>query len=48
MEQLLLNWQLGRDLATRKIEEKWETGIVEQVSFDLQNVKGFQQEINGI
>lgn len=44
-EQLLFNWQLGRDLATRKIEEKWGNGIVEQVSLDLQaefpKAKGF-------
>lgn len=44
-EQLLFNWQLGRDLVTRKAEEKWGNGIVEQVSLDLQNefpnVKGF-------
>lgn len=36
-EQLLFNWQLGRDLVTRRIEEKWGAGIVEQVSLDLQN-----------
>ena len=44
-EQLLFNWQLGRDIATRKIEEKWGSGIVEQISLDLQaefpNAKGF-------
>lgn len=44
-EQLLFNWQLGRDLVVRKAEEKWGSGIVEQVSLDLQNefpnVKGF-------
>ena len=44
-EQLLFNWQLGRDLATRKVEEKWGNGIVEQVSLDLQaefpKAKGF-------
>lgn len=44
-EQLLFNWQLGRDLAERKAEEKWGSGIVEQVSLDLQaefpDVKGF-------
>lgn len=44
-EQLLFNWMLGRDLVTRKAEEKWGTGIVEQVSLDLQNefpnIKGF-------
>ena len=44
-EQLLFNWQLGRDLVIRKAEEKWGAGIVEQISLDLQaefpNVKGF-------
>ena len=35
-EQLLFNWQLGRDLVMRKTEEKWGSGIVEQVSLDLQ------------
>lgn len=44
-EQLMFNWVLGKDLATRKIDEKWGTGIVEQVSLDLQNefpsAKGF-------
>ena len=44
-EQLLFNWQLGRDLVARKAEEKWGNGIVEQVSLDLQaefpNMKGF-------
>ena len=44
-EQLLFNWQLGRDLVVRKAEEKWGSGIVEQVSLDLQaefpGAKGF-------
>lgn len=44
-EQLLFNWQLGRDLVLRKAEEKWGTRIVEQLSLDLQaefpNAKGF-------
>jgi len=44
-EQLLFNWQLGRDLVVRKAEEKWGNGIVEQVSLDLQaafpEAKGF-------
>lgn len=44
-EQLLFNWQLGRDLAVRKVEEKWGNGIVEQLSLDLRNefpdIKGF-------
>lgn len=34
-EQLLFNWQLGRDLVIRKAEERWGTGVVEQVSLDL-------------
>ena len=44
-EQLLFNWQLGRDLVVRKAEEKWGSGIVNQVSLDLQaefpGAKGF-------
>ena len=44
-EQLRFNWELGRDLVTRKAEEKWGAGVVEQVSFDLQSAfpesKGF-------
>ena len=35
-EQLIFNWQLGRDLVTRKAEEQWGTGVVEQLSMDLQ------------
>lgn len=34
-EQLLFNWQLGRDLVIRKVEERWGAGVVEQVSFDM-------------
>lgn len=34
-EQLLFNWQLGRDLVTRKAEERWGTGVVEKVSLDM-------------
>ena len=44
-EQLQFNWQLGRDLVVRKAEERWGSGIVEQVSLDLQaefpEAKGF-------
>lgn len=44
-EQLLFNWQLGRDLVTRKAEERWGAGVVEQLSLDLQSAfpesKGF-------
>ena len=45
MKKNLFNWQLGRDLVVRKAEEKWGTGIVNQVSLDLQaefpETKGF-------
>lgn len=34
-EQLLFNWQLGRDLVMRKAEERWGAGVVEQLSLDL-------------
>ena len=44
-EQLLFNWQLGRDLVIRRAEEKWGKGVVEQVSLDMQaafpEVRGF-------
>ena len=44
-EQLLFNWELGRDLVVRKAEERWGTGVVEQVSLDLKtefpDAKGF-------
>ncbi|MBO4913121.1 MAG: DUF1016 domain-containing protein, partial [Butyrivibrio sp.] len=44
-EQLLFNWQLGRDLVVKKTEEKWGSGIINQVSLDLQaefpEAKGF-------
>lgn len=36
-EKLLFNWQLGRDLVQKKAEERWGSGVVEQVSLDLQN-----------
>ena len=35
VEQLNFNWQLGRDLVTRKAEERWGAGVVEQISLDL-------------
>ena len=35
-EKLLFNWQLGRDLVRKKAEERWGSGVVEQVSLDLQ------------
>lgn len=44
-EKLQFNWQLGRDLVLKKAEERWGTGVVEQVSLDLHaefpNDKGF-------
>ena len=44
-EQLLFNWQLGRDLVVRRAEEHWGAGVVEQVSLDLKSAfpkaKGF-------
>ncbi len=35
-EKLRFNWELGRDLVIRKAEERWGSGVVEQVSLDLQ------------
>ena len=35
-EQLIFNWQLGRDLVIRKVKERWGAGVVEQISLDLQ------------
>ncbi|MCM1452369.1 MAG: PDDEXK nuclease domain-containing protein [Clostridium sp.] len=35
-EKLLWNWHTGRDLVRRKAEENWGSGIVEQLSLDLQ------------
>ncbi|MBR1564510.1 MAG: DUF1016 family protein [Paludibacteraceae bacterium] len=44
-EKLLFNWELGCDLVQKKAEERWGTGVVEQVSLDLQrefpNAEGF-------
>ena len=44
-EKLAFNWSLGRDLEIRKAEEKWGSGVVEQLSLDLQEAfpldKGF-------
>ena len=36
-EKLLFNWQLGRDLVQKKVEERWGAGVVEQVSLDLKH-----------
>lgn len=35
-EQLVFNWELGRDLVLKKAEQRWGAGVVEQVSLDLQ------------
>ena len=44
-ESLLWKWRLGRDLVIRKAEQRWGTGVVEQLSLDLKaefpNEKGF-------
>lgn len=44
-EKLRFNWSIGRDLVMRKAEEKWGSGVVEQLSLDLQEAfpkdKGF-------
>lgn len=44
-EKLAFNWSVGRDLVMRKAEETWGSGVVEQLSFDLQEAfphdKGF-------
>ncbi|MCC8070743.1 MAG: PDDEXK nuclease domain-containing protein [Bacteroidales bacterium] len=44
-EKLQFNWSVGRDLVMRKAEERWGSGVVEQLSFDLQKAfphdKGF-------
>ena len=34
-EKILFNWQLGRDHEQKKVEERWGSGVVEQVSLDL-------------
>lgn len=41
-EKLRFNWSIGRDLVDRKAEQKWGGGVVEQLSFDLQ--EAFPQE----
>ena len=44
-EKLAFNWSVGHDLVMRKAEETWGSGVVEQLSFDLQEAfphdKGF-------
>ena len=37
-EKLQFNWLLGRDLVRKKAEERWGTGVVEQLSLDLQRI----------
>ena len=34
-EKLIFNWELGRDLVQKKAEERWGSGVVEQISLDL-------------
>lgn len=41
-EKLRFNWSVGRDLVMRKAEERWGSGVVEQLSLDLQ--EAFPQE----
>lgn len=44
-EKLVFNWMLGAEIVIKKAEERWGTGIVEQLSKDLQhefpNSEGF-------
>ena len=51
-EQLLFNWQLGRDLVEQNVEEKWGKGIEEQLSLDYKQLfrrqRAFLQEICGL
>lgn len=37
-EKLRFNWSIGRDLVMRKAEERWGSGVVEQLCLDLQNI----------
>lgn len=41
-EKLRFNWSVGRDLVMRKAEERWGSGVVEQLSLDLKDA--FPQE----
>lgn len=36
-EKLAFNWLLGAEIVQKKAEERWGTGVVEQLSKDLQN-----------
>lgn len=42
---LEFNWLLGRDLVEKKAEQRWGTGVVEQLSLDMRaeypDIKGF-------
>lgn len=42
VEKLRFNWSVGRDLVMRKAEERWGSGVVEQLSLDLK--EAFPQE----
>ena len=42
IEKLRFNWSVGRDLVMRKVEERWGSGVVEQLSLDLK--EAFPQE----
>lgn len=42
-EKLAFNWCLGRDLVIRRAEEIWGSGVVEQLSFDLQEAFPFDK-----
>ena len=35
-EKLQFNWLLGQDLVRKKAEERWGSGVVEQLSLDMQ------------
>ncbi len=43
VEKLAFNWSIGRDLVIRKAEETWGAGVVEQLSFDLQEAFPFDK-----
>lgn len=47
-EKLKWHWNMGGELVTRKAEERWGSGVVEQVSLDLQkefpNSKGLSAD----
>ena len=50
-EKLRFNWSIGRDLVTLKAEKRWGSGVVEQLSLDLQEAfpkaKGLGLQIFG-